>query len=261
MIQHQANNSKGNYNYNIYTYFNVNWAPHMHSNFELIYVMSGEITLTVNGRKETVHEGAVALILANQIHSIVSAGPSYLCIAVFSETFIPHFANHYKNMIGTHSSFRLTPETDALLRKNLIYRDCSLMMKKACLYAVCDEYSRAVPTEERKSGDEELISRIMKYIEDHYKESITLSDIARLFGYEYHYLSRLLNKSYHISFSTVLNQYRVDNAVYLIKNSSLTITDIAAESGFSSIRNFNHAFRSITGVSPQKMRKDAGQEG
>ncbi len=256
MIQHQAGNSKGNYNYNIYTYFNTNWAPHMHGNMELIYALSGEITITVNGRKEIIRKGDIALILANQIHSISSNMPSSMCIAVFSEQFVPFFSNRYKSVEGKCSVFRPTPETDALIKANLLYRDCSIMMKKACLYAVCDEYSRAVPTQERKIGDEDLICRIMKYIADHYTENITLADIARVFSYEYHYLSRLMNRSYHISFSAILNQYRVDHAVNLIKTTSDPITDIAASSGFSSIRNFNHAFKSITGTSPQNMRKD-----
>ena len=98
MIRHQVGNSKGNYNFNAYTYFGVSWAPHFHSNYELIYALGGEIRLTVDGRSEILREGDYALILSNQVHSISGELPFCMWIAVFSEQFIPYFAEKYKEL-------------------------------------------------------------------------------------------------------------------------------------------------------------------
>ena len=77
----------------------------------------------------------------------------------------------------------------------------------------------------------------------HYNENISLKTLAEEFGYEYHYLSRLLNKGYGINFNQLLNNYRVEAATELLQTTKLTITEIAEKSGFQSIRNFNLVFK------------------
>lgn len=250
MIYHQRYNSRGNYNYNAYTYKNRDWAPHFHKNFELIYIKEGGLYLTVNGITETMRQGDYAIILPNQIHSFDPTEHSVIWVAIFSSQFVPQFAAGIEKLEGEHSVFRCSESIDLLLKSNLIDRESTITMKKACFYAVCDEYRRAVPMHERKAGNDELIFRIFDYIEKHYTEDISLSGLAEEFGYEYHYISRILNQGYRIRFSELVNEYRVNKAIELLSNKELSITDIALESGFRSIRNFNHVFKQITGVPP-----------
>ena len=49
MIVHQQHNSLGNHNYNAFFYDNCEWFYHFHKNYELIYILSGEVELTLNG--------------------------------------------------------------------------------------------------------------------------------------------------------------------------------------------------------------------
>ncbi len=256
MIRHQAGNSKGNFNFNAYTYFGVSWAPHFHSNYELIYAFGGEIRLTVDGRSELMKQGDYALILPNQVHSIGGDASFCMWIAVFSEQFVPYFAERYKELEGTRSVFRPDVETDSFIKNKLILGETSVTMKSSCFCAACDAYEREVSSIPRKSSENELICRILEYVSKHYTEDITLSSVAREFGYEYHYLSRLLNKSYQVSFSALVNQHRVDNAARKLKDTDMSMTEIAISSGFSSIRNFNHAFKQIHGKTPREFREN-----
>lgn len=255
MLHHQEKNSRGNYNYNIFSYIDISWAPHFHKNFELICVTEGEIFLTVNGNTEVMCAGDYALILSNQIHSFETRSSSRCWIAVFAEQFVPHFANRIERLEGEHSIFRVSDEVDALIQRKLVSESSSITMKKACFYAVCDEFMQNVRLTERKTHSENLVGSIFDYVSTHYKQSISLSDVANKLGYEYHYLSRLLNKGYQINFSRLVNEYRVDKAVSLLENSNESITDIAMESGFKSIRGFNHAFLDIMGISPREYRQ------
>lgn len=256
MIKHQAMNSKSNYNYNAYTYFNTDFSPHFHGNYELIYVISGKIRITVSGRSEQMGDGQCALVLAHQVHTIESLGNSHIWIGVFSQQFVPHFSSKIKDLEGSSSVFTLDDVTDAFVRDRLVYSDSSVMMRKACLYAVCDSFLNTVELEKRKSKNDELICQMLGYVEEHFKENITLSDLADHFGYEYHYLSRLLNNGYRINFSDTVNRYRVEHAVMLLEETDKSITEVALESGFRSIRSFNHIFKSIMGRSPSEMIKD-----
>lgn len=250
MIYHQQVNSRGNYNFNAYVYTDRGWGAHFHKNFELIYIIDGELLLTVNGRSETMRRGDYALILENQIHAFEPSGHSVIWVAIFSEQFVSYFAGYVGDLEGTHSVFVCSDSVHSLLQTQLISGESSITMKKACFYAVCDEYLKNVPLTERKNRNNDLICRVLDYIEAHYLEDITLTSVAESLGYEYHYLSRLLNRRYHISFSRLINEYRVDKVISLLTDTDKSITDIAMESGFHSIRNFNHVFKDITGSAP-----------
>ena len=250
MIHHQRGNSRGNYNYNAFTYRNQDWAPHFHKNFELIYVKEGALSLTVGGMTEEMSEDEYALILSNQIHSFEPVGHSVIWVAIFSEQFVPQFAASIEKLEGERSVFSCSESVDNFVKCNLIDSDSTTTMKKACFYAVCDEYRRNVPLTERKLRNDELIIKILDYVSEHYLEDISLSALADEFGYEYHYISRILNRGYRIKFSELVNEYRVNKAIELLSDKDKSITDIALESGFHSIRNFNHVFKQVTVVTP-----------
>ena len=257
-ITHQGHNSRGNNNYNAYTYNNIDWAPHFHKNMELIYALKGYIHLNVNENGIVLSQGRCAMILSNQIHSFSIGCDAMAWVLVFSEDFVPEFASFVKDKQGSEIIFALDEEIDALLREHFIMGDATPFMKKSCLYAVCDQYLKQVRLEERKSKNDELICRVLDYIEEHYREDIGLECIAQEFGYEYHYLSRILNKKYNIRFKQILNEYRVEQAIHLLETKDdSTMTDIAMQCGFQSIRSFNEVFRSITGQTPSDYIKNS----
>ena len=222
----------------------------LETEFYMIYVMGGTLRLTVNGNTEQMREGDFALILSNQVHSFESEGHAGIWIAIFSEQFVPHFASFIEKSEGESSVFRCDESTHDFIKEHLIYSESSITMKKACFYAVCDEYLSKVAQRERKGGNDDLICHVLDYVEAHYREDISLLSVAEAFGYEYHYFSRLLNRGYHINFSALVNEYRLDHAIRLLETTDHSITEIAMESGFQSIRNFNHVFQHTMGVSP-----------
>ena len=57
------------------------------------------------------------------------------------------------------------------------------------------------------------------------------------------------------TFVQYMNLNRINRAEYLLKNTSMSVTDIAAEIGCSSINSFSKLFRQLRGVSPRDLRK------
>lgn len=109
----------------------------------------------------------------------------------------------------------------------------------------------------KKSESNRIINQMIEFISQNYKENISLRDVASHFGYEYHYISRYLSKSVRTNFRVLLNQYRLEHAKTMLLNSSVngdgvSITKIALDSGFQSIRTFNRAFMNYTGTEPRK---------
>lgn len=67
------------------------------------------------------------------------------------------------------------------------------------------------------------------------------------------YFSRFFKRISGMTFSMYLNHIRVNRAIDLIKNTDLSMTEIAMNCGFETIRNFNRVFRQITGYAPREL--------
>ncbi len=257
---HQSDNSRGNNNFNAFTYTNRIWKAHFHKNLELICVLHGNLHLCVNENEIVIQENEWAMILSNQIHSFRVQGDSMVWVAVFSENFVPEFASYVKNRQGRTAAFHPNEEVDAFVKEGLMISEPSLLAKRACLYALCDQYLKQVELEARKNKNDELICKILDHIETHYQEKITLQTVAQHFGYEYHYLSRLLNQKYSIRFNQVLNECRIEHAIGLLANDAISITEVSQACGFQSIRSFNDVFLSVMGCTPSDYKRNSMEQ-
>lgn len=254
MIFYQPGNSRGNFNYNAYIYTDTDYAHHFHQNMELIVPLEGEIRVTVEGKECLLQSGQMVLVLSNQIHSFHIPPDAKAWVAVFSEEFVPRFTARLKGKRGKTSCFSPDKAVCALLTEQMIFADCSVMMKKACFYGVCDAYLNEIPLEGRPSKSSFVAGQILDWIAEHYTQDISLKQAAAAFGYEYHYLSRLLSRQYRISFVDLVNNHRVEHAMQLLESTNLPVTEIMLQSGFQSIRSFNMVFRNLTGKTPSEYR-------
>lgn len=251
MIMHQPDNSRGNYNYNLWIYENGEWMPHFHKNYELLYVFSGKLELTVDNICETLSEGEFALIHPNQVHSFSTTENNLIWIAVFSEDFVKEFARKTKGKYGESLGFRLSDIEHEYLKKVLLNdKEQDILALKANLYTVCNRYLKEIKISDNPRLKENITHIIINYTEKNFRENITLADIARETGYEYHYFSRCFKKLFNINFKTFLNQYRFSYAESLILEGGKSLAEIAMESGFGSVRNFNRIYRRFTDKTP-----------
>lgn len=258
MAFHQYLNSTGNYSYNAYFYKDIEFASHFHKNFELIYVISGEVECTVNGKTDILHSHEFALCLSNEIHTYRSLGQSESWVVVFSGDFVHAFDKQTKHKTGTHFKFSCRPEVEHYLKSFLFVDDYSdIYLLKSCLYVVCAEFCRNIELKDASSKSDLLMRTITEYIDNHFQEPITLANLADVSGYDYSYISRCFNKTFNMSFNDYVNIYRIEYALTLLIETDKSITDIAYESGFQSIRNFNHFFKGHVGLTPNKYRTTA----
>jgi len=253
MIIHQETNSLANYNYNAFIYNNCTWYYHFHKNFELIYVISGEIDAIIDNRTEKLYEGDFALVIPNQIHAYQTPNNSCVWIGVFSEDFVHEFSNQMKDKQGEFSKFYCDTNIKEFLLKELINENRpSIYSLKACLYAACDQFVKHVTIIDRELSHDNLVYKILEYTSIHFKDDLTLVKISQALGYEYHYLSRCFHNTFHVNFRQFVNQYRFEYAKNLLTETDLDITTVAMTSGFQSIRSFNRIFKEITGTEPRK---------
>ena len=98
------------------------------------------------------------------------------------------------------------------------------------------------------------------YVNQHYKEFISLSGVADEFHMNAAYLGRLFQKTTGVSFKQYVNELRIEEAKRLLLFTDLMIYEIAAQVGFSESKYFITRFTEMTGLSPAEYRKSAKKE-
>jgi Response regulator containing CheY-like receiver domain and AraC-type DNA-binding domain len=100
-----------------------------------------------------------------------------------------------------------------------------------------------------------IIKKSIAYINDHYNQSLTLDMVANHAGLNPAYFSTLFKKEMGVNFSTYLNNLRIDHAKLLLKNSNLSLINIAVELGFDNQSYFTNVFKKVTGITPKQYRQ------
>ena len=99
-----------------------------------------------------------------------------------------------------------------------------------------------------------IVRSALKYIEVHYAEKLTLTDLAEKVYVSPWYLSKLLNKYTGRSFSDLLHQARIKKAEKLLDDPSLKIQEISDLLGYYDVTHFSRIFKKIKNVSPNEFR-------
>lgn len=103
------------------------------------------------------------------------------------------------------------------------------------------------------SKDEKKILLIEKFF-DNYHTNLQADDLANLLSVSSRQLSRIMKKLFHITFKQKLLEVRIEVAKDLLKDSSLSLEDIAERVGYQSAKNFSPIFKKRTGQSPKGYR-------
>ena len=101
----------------------------------------------------------------------------------------------------------------------------------------------------------EVVENVIAYLTNHYKQIITLDDIANHIGLSPFHLERLFKKETSESPRNYLEKIRIDKAAHLLKHSNDKNLDICYEVGFQSPSNFYKVFRRLKNCSPTEFRK------
>ena len=127
----------------------------------------------------------------------------------------------------------------------------SQQLLKSLLQTLILEIARRYRIEKKPSKTKPLIEQILNYMTEH-SDVVTLKDIAHHFSYHPNYISSLLHKETGKKFTEILLDKRMERAVLLIKNTSLSIEEISSLLGYSNHSNFYKAFKQYYGVTPRE---------
>lgn len=252
---------------------NYSAESHWHEDIELIVALSGEMRYNVNGELITLNEGEGIIVNAKQLHYGFSERKKecdFICIL-----FHPILMCLTKATNGDYARrilesqipyFHLSPKVDWQNRviehiKDIWERKDETAVPLYAQGKLCllwsELWSQTANMKTDKKSDSKLttLKNMIGFIHEHYKEKVTLGDIAKA-GYVSKRSCGMIFLEYQnktpIEF---LTNYRLRKSIELMKNTELTILDIALSVGFSGASYYAETFRKSFGVSPAEYRK------
>jgi AraC-like DNA-binding protein len=242
--------------------------PHFHKTYEIILVTEGKATCTVGDRSYVINKGQFAFVAPFQTHfftleeksEAISVDIHEHLILTISQTIIKKkLTNAVFDTARAEFEHFVAALTESMPSSCVTYQriaPLSLRLKiKGLLYFFLSDIPEKGEWVALSSTDSVIID-ILQYISEKFTKDISLKDIAKDKGYNYQYLSRTFNQTLGISFKKLLNQYRMEFAFAQLQDTNLPLSQIAFESGFQSIRSFDHICQTIYGKSPMDLRRE-----
>lgn len=249
MFFFQGHGMEGRELFKFFSLKNYQFPLHFHRAYELIYINHGQLYVVIDQREYLLKKDDLAFIFTNQMHEFKTVDFSEIIIILFSPDLIGDFYINYKGMIPNDNILHIEDELE-LAKLNSIYS------QKSFLYAICaDLVNQKSFISVKQSSQTRVLYQILLYVEKNYSFDCTLKTIARHIGYDYAYISKLFAQQMNITFTEYLNNYRISQACYLLKNSNQSIGEIAINCGYNSLRTFHRNFRKITEMTPNEYRK------
>ena len=251
-----------------------NYPTHWHTSMEIVMPLENIYTIDSCNQRIILREGDIILIWPCCIHALYA--PETGKRIIFQADI--NILNEIKQMSTLHSLLspltvvtpeeyhQVYPQIRALLLeiqeeygKDTIFADISIYSKVLNILALLGRRSTEhtqifdVTANKQQEYTEKFMS-ICEYISDHCTEDLSLDQVSDLAGFSKYHFSRLFKQFTNVSFYKFLNQKRIAIAENLLVNLDHSITDVAINSGFSSISSFIRMFKKIKGCTPTEFR-------
>lgn len=246
-------------------------GPHYHEfGFELVYCLEGTVDLISAYRYRTLHAGDFFMVDLEEIHTLYSDCDNVTMIVhVGFEKDDPAWKDYELCFFNCDSNIN-NADFETPLQQMSDY-----MLALAC--SIFDTDSNNVPaiyynlrrlilsdftwiqvsslTREENAKYKDRLHSILKYIQLHYKEKITISQLSDMFFINENYLSKFLRKTNMLHLSLLVWFCRCYEAEKLLAHTNKKITEISGACGFSSPRYLHKYFKHFYKITPLQYRK------
>lgn len=238
----------------------LTFPEHLHDQVELLYVLEGQVEVTIRGEQQIMGKGDCAVIFPDQVHSYRSFCDNLSLLPIFDTSMTGPFLHSLQKLrpLCPFLTADLLPADVGLafnrlstldIQRDLVLGAAWIQVILACILPLLEL------TEAGGPETEDLTYRLVHYIMEHFQEPLSLDILARELHVNKYYLSHIFTNRLQMNFPQYLNRIRLDYAMTAIRSSAKTLTQIWAEAGFSSQRSFNRAFQTFMGMTPLEYRK------
>lgn len=250
---------------------------HFHEHIEFLYFVSGEASIECGSTTITASAGDLIAINSNELHYGISLSSNLFYYALIADISLLH-----SQLVDAAETKFITPLIQSrLLLRNHISGDaqaasCMLAIVKELEHrefgfelAIKSELYRlltillrghvaTVLTQDEYAERMKNIKRfapVFQHIETSYQEDLSVDILADMTSLSRFHFSRLFKEISGRTITEYITATRLDKADYLLRHSNLTVSEVAAATGFNDIYYFSRTFKKHKKANPSSLRK------
>lgn len=249
---------------------------HLHSFFEVCYVLKGEGVFRIHEQTFAVSKGDLFIARPNERHEIIASQEDPLGIHFWAYSLVPPSQPKNHDLSRLFSAFLESQESiigaqhetasilDSLTReinqKNIGFSFVIEGLVKQLLIETARASTSNLASSrlpERKHQDT-LVETIDRYLKDNYSEPLRLKEIAAQIHLSERHMSRVFKAATGKSIKYYATELKMDIAKQLLLDKALSISEVGYATGYQDVRHFSTVFRQQTGSSPSQYREQGG---
>jgi AraC-like DNA-binding protein/mannose-6-phosphate isomerase-like protein (cupin superfamily) len=252
------------------------FTHHWHEQMEFLYFKSGNATIECSSTPLRPKPGDLIVVNSNELHYGVSNSSDLFYYAMIVDISLLHSQSFdavetkfitpitqnrmlFQNLIS--QDVEISSCMDALIYelntrelgyelsiKSHLYRLLALLVRRyvASLTDMDDYWTR--------QRDLERLAPVLRHIEDHYADKLSVQELADRTGLSRFHFSRLFKQLTDKSLVEYINLIRINKSEHLLKHTRMNVSEIALATGFTEIYYFSRTFKRLKKVSPSKWR-------
>ncbi len=237
-------------------------VPHTHNHTELFYIVGGKGQFLIEDQAFPVDANNLVIINPNVLHTedSLNAQPlEYIVLGIegieLATTAISNgrfcILDHFESVEIAGCLRNILRETE---QKNTGYEDVCQAYMEILIIRLMRTTSIAVPAEPQAVTTNRQCAAVRRYIDLHFKEALTLEQLAEEGHMNKYYLSHAFKREYGVSPINYMIYKRIEESKYLLTETDLSMSQIAQLLGFSSLSYFSQVFHRTQDISPKEYR-------
>ena len=249
---------------------------HWHDEFEIIYVRSGFLTVSISGESYIGKTGEAFVVSPGNLHLMGSqSGTVDYYTFLFPLKYIsfrtddmldekllePLNSGHL--MICPRVKDTAKELCEQLIEIYMAKKDESeskiatqVRTKIILLQFILEMWKKGFVIENDTSGRNTVEKEMVSYIQQNFTGKISLREFGEQFHLSEKYISRYFKEHFHITLSQYVTYLRLEHAKQLLQDTDIPVTDVAMQSGYQNVSYFIRSFQKAYAVSPLKYRKN-----
>ena len=250
---------------------------HWHSEFEINYILEGKGEFIYGDERLIAEAGDIVIFQPNKLHAV----HPYEDVELHYDTLV-----FRAEMLGVDSDrcgvecilpivngmYRVKPQITTAVEDYEEWKRCiesifwcvtknssqdDLLLKSELLrmFWLLEKKGYVCHDERAKSSRSETMRPVLAYINENFRESISIDQLARIANLSKSYFMGCFKQAAGVGAMEYIIQLRVENACKLLVSTCKTSAEIAFECGFSNLSNFNRHFKNLVGCTPNEYRK------
>ena len=231
-------------------YNDMSYFPHYHFVIELFIILKGEYEIFLNGKTFKLSTPPRAILVDSfDIHGYKKLSEDSDCIILL----IPsnNFIDYRTFMTGKQLKSNVLSDEEAIFEIVRLYEAMAntddSYLKNCYINAILRIFTLTCGTVEKQENTQfNVLKNILVYINENFRDNITLHSIAHKFNYSDSHLSRIFHSVFSCSISTYINQLRIEYVNQHKSSSDKTILEIIYDAGFQSPQSYYRNLKKIS---------------